>query len=263
MVGEAGALLLTTARPAGGALPGTGTGLVCERRRVDGHTQFVLTHVRPELLPAVRAAWFTEVDGGWAKSFPDGTPHLDAAWRNFVRLVEPWLRQSAGLDRVPWAETLQVVVDRLDGARVDWWLAGSGALAVRGAAVRPGDLDLVVAEHDAERVGALLLDGLVEPVAPADWFCRWWGRAMLGCRVEWVGGVGAAADEPAPSDFGPAAAARLETVWWHGRAVRVPPLDLQRAVAVRRGLADRVAAIDALGRVTPAGCQTRARTCVP
>jgi hypothetical protein len=54
--------------------------------------------------------------------------------------------------------------------------------------------------------------------------------------VEWVGGLLAAADDPEVCDFGPTAAAALETVYWRGTAIRVPPLDLQRAVSVRRGL---------------------------
>jgi hypothetical protein len=53
-------------------------------------------------------------------------------------------------------------------------------------------------------------------------------------------------DVPLPCDFGPVAASRLETVTWEDWQLRVPPLDLQRAVSQRRGLADRVALIDAM-----------------
>lgn len=219
--------------------------------------EFRLVRVPPALVPAVGRAGFASRDGYWCKRFPDDTPHLDRAWSNFQRLVLPMLRQTAGLDPVPWADALQEVCHRLEPAGVDWWLTGSAALAVRGIPVVPGDLDLVVSDGDALRVGELLLDGLIEPVAPADWFCSWWGRAMLppggadpagggaGARVEWVGGVGPAADEPLPTDFGLAAAARLETVRWRDWSVRVPPLDLQRAVSVRRGLQGRVALMDA------------------
>jgi hypothetical protein len=217
----------------------------CERHDLEGTTEFRILDVPDDLLPAVRRSGFADRGGPWVRSFPAGTPHLDRAWANFPRAIGPWLRQAAGREPVPWAEALEVVCDRLTGAGVDWWLTGSAALAVRGVAVTPGDLDLVVSAGDARRVGDLLLDGLVEPVAPADWFCEWWGRAVLGARVEWVGGVGAAADRPEATDFGPAAAARLEVVRWRGREIRVPPLELQRAVSVRRGLHDRVRRIDA------------------
>jgi hypothetical protein len=226
--------------------------------QVERHgTQFRLVRVADELVAAVRKAGFTAGDGHWFKEFPAGTPHLDRAWSNFERLVEPMLRQTAGLEPVPWSSALEEVCRRLDPAGVDWWLTGSAALAVRGIPVSPGDLDLVVSEADSRRVGDLLLDGLVEPVAPADWFCSFWGRAMLGARVEWVGGVGPAADEPEPTDFGLVAAARLETVRWRDRSLRVPPLDLQRAVSVRRGLDDRVRLIDASQRHDPEDPRTR------
>jgi hypothetical protein len=211
------------------------TELSCEFRIVD---------LPGELVPAARKTAFSDGGRHWSRSFPAGTPHLDRAWDNFQRLAEPCLRQTAGLDPVPWAEALAEVCRRLHGAGVPWWLTGSGALAVRGIPVTPGDLDLVVPDEAAHRVGDLLLDGLIEPVAPAGWFCRWWGRAVLGARVEWVGGVGPAADEPEATDFGLVAAARLEVVRWRGAEIRVPPLGLQRAVSVRRGLAERVRLID-------------------
>lgn len=214
----------------------------CARHDTGSHTEFRIVEVAAELVPAVRRSGFTERAGSWVRSFPANTRHLDRAWANFPRLITPWLRQLAGLDPVPWAETLSLVCDRLSG--VDWWLTDSAALAVRGLPITPGDLDLIVAGADAYRVGELLLDGLVEPVAPVDWFCESFGRSVLGARVEWVGGVGPAADQPAVTDFGPVAAARLEAVRWRKWEIRVPPLELQRAVSARRGLTGRVLLID-------------------
>ena len=66
-------------------------------------------------------------------------------------------------------------------------------------------------------------------------------------RVEWVGGVTPAADEPQVSDHGPTAANSLQAIRWRDWDVRVPPLRLQRAVSARRGMPDRVALIDDLG----------------
>jgi hypothetical protein len=216
----------------------------CERCDRDRTSEFRIVDAIEELMPAVRRAGFVERDGYWVKTFPADTSHLDRAWANFQHLVVPWLRQAAGLDPAPWQSALAAVCQRLNSADVEWWLTGSAALAVRGIAVQPADLDLVVSDAHARLVGDLLVDGLVEPVAPANWFCAWWGRAMLDARVEWVGGVGATADQPEPTDFGLVAAAHLEVVPWHGWQVRVPPLELQRATSVRRGLDDRVRLID-------------------
>ena len=224
-----------------------------ERHDSERHTEFRLADLADDLVPAARKSAFTPAGDHWARTFPRDAPHLDRAWANFQRLAEPWLRQAAGLDPVPWQDALAEVCRRLIPARVDWWLTGSAALAVRGAALTPGDLDLVVSGADASRVGDLLLDALVEPVVPVDWFCESFGRAVLGAPVEWVGGVGPAADEPETTDFGPVAAARLETVPCRDWEIRVPPLDLQRAVNARRGLNERVRMIDGL---SGADCRT-------
>lgn len=216
----------------------------CSRQDTSDWCDFEIREVPAELVSAVERSAFERRGDFWMRRFPASTPHLDQAWSNFQRLIGPWLRQAAGLEEVPWQDALSEVCRRLNGAVVDWWLTGSGALAARGMPITPGDLDLVVAGPDAHRVGDLFLDGLVEPVASADWFCEWWGRAIIGARVEWVGGVSSAADSPEISDFGPAAAAQLETVRWRGWDVRVPPLALQRAVNARRGMYDRVVLID-------------------
>jgi hypothetical protein len=175
----------------------------------------------------------------------------DEMFARFEACLVPLLRQAARLEPAPWADALRDTAGRLDRAGVDWWLTGSGALGVRGSPPSPRDLDLVVSDRDAARVAAAFEDVAIEPpVSVRDWFCRWWGRAWLGARVEWVGGVTAAADDPEPTDFGLVAAAALEEVRWEGYAIRVPPLDLQRAVSLRRGLHERVRMIDSMMRAT-------------
>ncbi|MBZ0281726.1 MAG: hypothetical protein K8L97_13390, partial [Anaerolineae bacterium] len=84
--------------------------------------------------------------------------------------------------------------------------------------------------------GELALDYLIEPIQETTgWIGKWWARSFMGACVEWVGGINDSADAYGISDFGPAALSRLETIHWHGYAIRVPPLDLQLAVNERRG----------------------------
>ena len=194
----------------------------------------------------------------WRRGYPSDAPHLERSWENFTGCIELVLRQAARLEPIPWRDALRELCQRTGGSGeagagagdrpVRWWLTGSAALAVRGAPIEPGDLDLVCDSADAVALGELLSDALIEPVVPssADWLSKWWGRAFCGARIEWVGGVKADVDEPLPCDFGPQAARRLETVRFEDWEIEVPPLDLQRAVNQRRGLSDRVAMIDAL-----------------
>lgn len=194
---------------------------------------------------------YRQIDGEWRRAHHLDAAHLEHAWSNFSRCAEAMFRQGARLDPVPWRQALRHLCQRTEDGGADWWLGGSAALAVRGVPIEPGDLDIVCAGNDVHRLAELMLDTLVEPVGPElnegdDWISDWWGRAFPGARVEWVAGVHPEADRPEPSDFGPWAAARLESVQWERWRIRVPPLALQRAVSQRRGLTTRVAAIDAL-----------------
>jgi hypothetical protein len=202
-------------------------------RGADGDYLVVETE-EPAFQAALGELVFEERDGRHVRRFPSET------------ITDSIFRQTARLEPAPWESALHETARRLDSAKVEWWLTGSGALAVRGIDVAPRDLDLVVADEAAATTAAVLDDVLIEPaVAVEDWFCKWFGRAWLGARVEWVGGVTEAADEPKPTDFGLVAAASLEHVQWNGLTISVPPLELQRAVSARRGLAERVRLIDA------------------
>jgi hypothetical protein len=195
---------------------------------------------------ALNDLFFEENDGRHVKRFPTGSVS-DDIFRRFQAQLEPLLRQTARLEPIPWQTALRETAHRLDAVGVDWWLTGSAALAVRGVDLEPRDLDLVVSDDGAAAASAAFDDALIEPTVAADnWFCRWFGRAWVGARVEWVGGVTAVADEPAPTDFGLVAAASLDAVRWGGLTIRVPPLKLQRAVSERRGLLDRVRLIDSI-----------------
>lgn len=218
------------------------------QRTAGENTEFWVFDVDPQLTAALEKLVWQPRDSGWMKSFPRPVPEQAArAFTNVQQLLEPLLYQCLGMTAVPWQTALEQVCRKLAASGVDWWLCGSAALAVRGCALIPRDLDLVVADGDAIAVGGLLADGLIEPVSPAGWrISKWWGRAFLQARVEWVGGVTAAADEPQVTDYGPTAARSLQSVRWRDWEIRVPPLGLQRAVSVRRGMPDRVALIDKL-----------------
>jgi hypothetical protein len=226
------------------------TGVVTRRWTDAGITWFAVGGVSTEQAgSAARLLMGYERHGDeWRIAYPASTPRLDQCWRNFSAHAQLMVRQAAGLEPVPWRDALRELCRRTAEAGVTWWLTGSTAIAVRGAPLAPGDLDLVCSAEDAIRLGDVFADELVEPVLPSatDWISDYWGRAFCGARIEWIGGPRSSADTPLPADFGPVAATRLEAVTWEGWTIRVPPLDLQRAVSLRRGLTGRVALIDSL-----------------
>jgi hypothetical protein len=215
-----------------------------------GTTWFAISGVGPELAePAGQVLMDYQRNGDeWRRGYPADTPGLDVCWQNFAGCAGLMLRQAARLEPVPWRETLHELCRRTSGRESSWWLAGSTALAVRGARIEPGDIDLVCSGAGALSLGVIFADALIEPVVcdTSSPLSDYWGRAFLTARLEWLGAAKAGVDSPSPSDFGPVAASRLETVTWEGWPLRVPPLDLQRAVSQRRGLTARVALIDAM-----------------
>jgi hypothetical protein len=215
------------------------------RRTREGETCFIVADAETLHAEALRGLYYMPMDGGYGKIYPADAPGLDAIYRNFETHAEEMVLQMAGLHPVPWEKTLLAFLDVVKHEKIDWFLCGSGALAVRGMKIVPHDLDLVVSDQDSARLASLLAACLIEPhVRVEDWFCNWFARAFVHARLEWVGGVDDRADTPEVSDFGPTARARLDTVVWHGNEVRVPPLDLQLAVNERRGLRDRVEMIE-------------------
>src|SRR5262245_22125903 len=214
-------------------------------RKISGEqTLFVIADLDPAYHAAARALVYQPVVDGFAKAYPSDTPHLDRIYEQFAQHAEAMVLQAAHVQPVPWEQALGAFLALVEGQAIDWWLGGSAALAARGIDIAPGDIDLIVDDAGAQRLGALLLEYLVEPVLPVQgWFCNWWGRAFLGARVEWIGGPDERADQPELGDFGPAAASRLEMISWQGRAIRVPPLDLQLAISQRRGRTETAAKI--------------------
>jgi hypothetical protein len=209
------------------------------------HTHFIVTEVEPGYHEVLRGLYYTPVKEGFAKAFQSDTPGLDRIYHSFELHVEEMVLQTADDRPVPWEQCLLAYLKATEGHDIDWFLGGSGALAVRGLEIVPRDLDLVVGDPDSVRLADILSEHLVEPhVRVEDWFCNWFARAFIHARLEWVGGVDERGDRPEVSDFGPAARGRLDTVSWRGFPVRVPPLDLQLAVNRRRGLADRVTMIE-------------------
>jgi hypothetical protein len=216
---------------------------------VDGRPSFVLSDLTPAEQAACRDLAYEERGRDFRKIFAATTNGVEEIYARFATVAPRMLGQTTGAEAVPWDFALHALAERLTEFDVDWWLCGSAALAVRGADVTPRDIDVVTDTAGAGILASALCPDLIEPPTESDaWIARWFGRAFLGARVEWVGDVAPTVDAPHVTDFGPAAAASLEAIMWEGLQLRVPPLYLQLYSATRRGLEDRVAAIAELFR---------------
>lgn len=216
------------------------------RARLEEHgpeVSFVIADVEPALTDAVQALAFRPDGGGtFRQTYPAGYPAMDRIFANFERCIEPLVLQKARLLSVPWERALRTFCETVAGHDLDWWLTGSAALAVRGIAVAPRDLDLNVGRESAAEVERLMLDHLIEPPRPG-FISDTFTRSFPDACVEWCAGIDERADAHMIGDVGLTAQGRLETVEWQGFSIRVPPLDLQLVVNDARGLTDRVALI--------------------
>jgi len=171
-------------------------------------------------------------------------------------------------DRVPAAvgAALKEVVDRISAPlardRVDWYVGGSTAAWLLGAAVVPGDLDLGTSREGVDRIASLLGEYLIEPLAPTDWPSAgivrgaraFVGTFQEGARVEW--GVPIEPRSPVPFDEWSerTGGVRLVTVDFHGHPIRVsrPEYALVRAFSSHRtSEAESIASV--VRRLTPDG----------
>lgn len=207
----------------------------CERRERDGRVLFVLKDVDPKHVQAVRDLGYAEEGGEFSRFAPVDAPHVESAYRNFVRRAEAMVLQRSGGRAVPWEPALRAFLARVRDADISWALVGSAALAVRGIDVRPCDVDLLTDVEGAHRLGDALADDLVEPVT--EWSgMGWFARAFLGARVEWLGSDQA---DVRARFVGPGA----ETIAWGDAPIAVAPLEVQLAIEERRGNQDRVSKI--------------------
>ena len=182
-----------------------------------------------------RMGYLPDGDGRFATRWLPRAAEPERYFAHFTASIGPMVRQKAGVEAVPWDDALLAFVRRVEGGGVGWWLYGSAALAVRGLAVAPGDIDVHV--DDAFALGRVLDDWLVTPVERmTGWVAAEHGRAFNGAVVEWIARPDPALDDPsAQREQGPLIGSEIEVVRWRGHALRVPPLAASLRGRGRRG----------------------------
>src|SRR5262245_16827777 len=96
----------------------------------DDGVRFVIAAEDPRCRDALPQMGYLAAGVGFAtRWFP-----RDAAryFPRFAASIEPMLLQKLRLAPVPWEDALEEWLRRVEGSGLEWWLYGSGALAVRG-----------------------------------------------------------------------------------------------------------------------------------
>ena len=190
---------------------------------------------------------FTRVDDRYLKEIPRDLPHLDIVVENYRRNAEEILAQTGErpLKPAPWEQALLAFADKAKAAGIDWFLAGTCALAIRGIEVKPRDVDIILHLKDMDKVQEAFLDDTIVPVEEcADWVATGFGVLFMHARIDLAFDTHDCLDSPEPIDSGPYAMNHLETVNWMGHTVKVPPMALLLNVNKRRGIQERVQLIE-------------------
>ena len=175
-------------------------------------------------------------------------PKVRFAYQRHRLVLEPMLRQALELDSVPFDAALGELVARVAGPLaaegIPWYVAGSGAVRLLGVGGSPHDVDLGTSRAGVDRLGELLAEYLIEPVAPTD---RAGGEVVLGgrafvgtprsgARVEWSVPLEPRAPLPSEEFSGTPGITRTLEVPFGASTVRVsrPEYALARAASRAR-----------------------------
>ena len=111
-------------------------------------------------------------------------PRVRFAYQRHRFVLDTMLRQAHGLAPIPFSDGLEELVRRVSAPlreeHVEWYLGGSAAVYLAGGDGAPRDLDLGTTRDGVERLGTLLAEYAIEPVAPTEWAA---GRLVLGGRA--------------------------------------------------------------------------------
>src|SRR5947199_8583638 len=134
------------------------------RKTAGGKTYFVVSELDPLCHKAAKDLGFVEAEDGFSRAFETDTLHIDQIFARFASSSEEMILQAAGVRQVPWDKALLSFLQRASEENVDWWLAGSGALAIRGMDLVPGVLELLTERNGEFVLEGRMPDGLLSPV---------------------------------------------------------------------------------------------------
>lgn len=213
--------------------------------RTAHEVEFRLANVPEAYKATLRNEYYREEGDLFLKAYPRDTVYIENIVSNLTAGAEAMLAQLSGSQPAPWRQALAAFAARTREAGIDWFLTGSAVLALRGLAVEPKDINVVLSMQDLRTVRDMFKEHMVTPVAEcSDWVAKGYGMLFLHSTVTLAFDTDPCLDVPLPIDAGPYAKAHLETLFWEGFALKVPPLELLLNINKLRGRYERVELIE-------------------
>ncbi|NNN17054.1 MAG: hypothetical protein HKL79_01650 [Thermoplasmata archaeon] len=186
----------------------------------------------------------------WHREFRLGeaeAPRVRMAYNRMRFVMAPMLEQRYGRRPPTIDAALEEIAGRLSeparGPAFPWYVGGSTASYLLGAAIAPEDIDLGTTREGIDRIASALSEYLIEPAATTDWprvgevyaARAFVGTVRDGARVEWAHREGVPSTGPGEWT-GDLARVRTEPVDFHGFTLRVtrPEYALLRAAEAGR-----------------------------
>lgn len=206
---------------------------------------FVISNYPDRYKSILQSQYYSLIDGNYVKKYPKNIDNIEKIKVNFKNCAEEMFMQMGYFKEVQWEKSLLSFIDKIKDYDIDWWLTGSCALCLRGIAVKPHDVDIMLNSKDIDKIKSIFVDEIVEPITSyKGWVVDYFGVLFLNARIDLAFDPQEFVDSPEPSDFGPYAFKNLDTVTWNGTDIKVPPLELQLEANKRRKRYDRVTAIE-------------------
>lgn len=202
---------------------------------------FRINEFDPLYEPVLQSCFYQKDDIGYYKRYSATVRYIDKIQKRFLKYAPVMLAQLAYQIEVPWQDALEAFCQRTAGSGIRWWLTGSCAACLRGIALNPHDVDIMIDSRDCDIVADLFADELIEPILDTQgWVTKDFGVIFLKGRIDIASDPHPCLDEPQPVDCGPYALAHLETINWRGFTIKIPPVHLQLNANLRRNRLDRV-----------------------
>jgi hypothetical protein len=184
--------------------------------------------------------------GCWHRRFLlpfSDTARIRLAYNRFRFVLETMLNQAYAGAPVGAESALEELVRRIgpgltaDG--IEWYVGGSMAARLLGAAFDPADIDVGTTRAGVDRIASLIPEYLIEPVGPTDWPSAgivhgaraFVGTFREGSRVEWSVPIDPGSASPSSEWSGRPEDVRTLEVTFRGARLRVtrPEYALVRA----------------------------------
>jgi len=161
--------------------------------------------------------------------------------QRFSMFLADMLEVTIGHKIMDWELALENIIKIMDEHKINWWLTGSAACAVRGIRIIPRDIDIMTYKTEISKIEKAYENYIVEPFHHVtDWLLKGFGVVFLNGRIDFAFEPEENSDADEKFDFGFYASKNLETIMWRGNQVKVPPVELHVKSNENRKREDRV-----------------------